>query len=108
MARRWLLAGNDVSTSAWLAPPRTILIGSPRFADVRVATASGGALRIVAHGASASNVYVSRAELNGAPLLTPLARFGDISRREGSTLELWMVNDSAAAAWQGVVPTYNL
>ena len=75
---------------------------------ILLATASGGELRIVAHGASASNVYVSRAELNGAPLLTPLARFADISRRGGSTLELWMVNDSNAAAWQGVVPTYNL
>jgi hypothetical protein len=53
-------------------------------------------------------VYVSRAELNGAQLLTPLVRFSDISRRGGSTLELWMVNDSAAAAWQGVVPTYVL
>ena len=91
-----------------LAGTDDVLIGSPRFADVRVATASGGELRIVAHGASASNVYVSRCELNGAPLLTPLVRFGDISRRGGSTLELWMVNESAAAAWQGVAPTYIL
>ena len=53
-------------------------------------------------------MYVSRTEINGAPLLTPLVRFADLSRSGGSTLELWMVNDSAAAAWQGVAPTYNL
>jgi putative alpha-1,2-mannosidase len=62
-----------------VSPTGTFALGSPVFAEARVAAPvgpySGGApaaLRIVAHNASAARIYVSGARANGVPLAAPL------------------------------------
>ena len=63
------------------------ILGSPVFADARVAVPSGwgtfsGAaspsLHIVAHNASASNIYVAGARANGVALLAPLVTWAQL------------------------------
>lgn len=77
----------------------TYIIGSPRFTQATVALPSasvqGGAgplLTITAHNASATAVYVARAEVNGQPLAAPFVRHADLTNggKGGATLEFWM------------------
>ena len=81
-----------------LAASDAYVLGSPTFANVSVALASGAAraggprLTILAHNASASNVYVAAAALNGARLGSPFVRHADLVAGGGATLELWMTD----------------
>jgi predicted alpha-1,2-mannosidase len=84
------LPGNDDygTMSAWaaftalglypLAGTDQYILGSPLFAQANVTLASSLALSIVAHNASAANIYVAGAHVNGKPLLTPFVRHGDL------------------------------
>ena len=110
---RWLAAhkysdaadgvpGNDDfgTLSAWLvwatlglyplAGSDGFVLGSPRFAEVELRSPDGPRLTIRAHNASAANVYVQRAALDGVPLAAPFVRFRDLIG--GATLECWMTD----------------
>eukprot|EP00048_Salpingoeca_helianthica_P017060 m.235483 g.235483 ORF g.235483 m.235483 type:complete len:787 (+) comp20087_c0_seq1:24-2384(+) len=68
----------------------TYILASPVFPRVTLAL-PGGAFTIIAHNASASNVYVQRGLINGRALSLPSHAYidhADIAR--GGTLEVWM------------------
>ena len=107
------LPGNDDygTLSAWLvwaqlgvyplAGSDLFVLGSPRFAEVVIGLGGGPAsdgstaeprqLRIVAHNASAANVYMVRAALNGVAidLNQPFVKFSDLATGS-ALLETWM------------------
>jgi len=108
------IPGNDDygTMSAWLvwatvglyplAGSDTFVVGSPRFAHVRIrlgGESAGPWLDIVAHNASGRNLYVERATINGDVLEAPLLTFSQLVRPRNATLELWMGADPAMAAW---------
>jgi putative alpha-1,2-mannosidase len=108
------IPGNDDygTMSAWLvwasvglyplAGSDTFVVGSPRFAHVRIRVggeSAGPWLDIVAHNASGRNLYVERATINGDVLEAPLLTFSQLVRPRNATLELWMGADPAMAAW---------
>ena len=97
MARLWAAVGLYP-----LAGSDTFVVGSPRFAHVRIRVGgehAGPWLDIVAHNASGRNLYVERATINGDVLEAPLLTFAQLVRPRNATLELWMGADPAMAAW---------
>lgn len=95
------LAGNDDAgqMSAWYVfsalgfypvCPGTpyYVLGSPCFDQVTLHLPSGNDFRIIAHNASAQNVYIESAQLNGQPYDLNYLRHADLA--QGGTLELQM------------------
>ena len=82
-----------------LAGTDRFILGSPRFADVRIACGTGGGLRIIAHNVSAESMYVGRAQLDGKSLDTPFATYAQLTAPGGALLEVWMVSQAEASAW---------
>ncbi|MCA9666461.1 MAG: GH92 family glycosyl hydrolase [Myxococcales bacterium] len=94
------LAGNDDcgTLSSWylfsaagfypIAGQTRYVIGSPIFSRVRLRLTGGKVLEIKADGASAENIYVQSAKLDGKPLSSPELSHDAI--RDGATLELTM------------------
>jgi len=95
------LKGNDDTgqMSAWYAFSATGLypvapgsphyeIGSPVFEEARIDVGGGRTFTVRAPGASASNLYVQSATLDGRPLDRPWIAHADVVR--GATLELRM------------------
>ncbi len=95
------LSGNDDAgqMSAWyvfsclgfypVSPvSATYAIGSPVFPKVEIPLSNGRTFRIIAHNASARNIYIQSARLNGQPLNSPFFTHDDILR--GATLEFEM------------------
>ena len=116
------IPGNDDygTLSAWavwaylglypIAATGTFILGSPVFAEVRVAVPAGygpysGAatpsLHIVAHNASASAIYVLGARANGVPLAEPIVSWAQLFGGGGggggadALLEFYMATDPA-------------
>jgi len=79
-------------------PGGTYVLTSPCFADTTVGAGTPGALRIVAHNFSASNVYVARAAVGGAALATPFVNHSALFTGN-ATLEFWL--DDAPHVWGG-------
>ena len=70
----------------------TYMLGSPSFPNATIVLPSG-VLQIIAHNASATNVYVQRAVINGRPIDTVKRAFLDhteLVRPGGALLECWM------------------
>lgn len=63
-------------------------LASPSFKKATIRLADGKTFTIIAHGASARNIYIRRMVLNGQPLTRPFLRHADIIA--GGTLEVWM------------------
>lgn len=95
------LSGNDDAgqMSAWyifsalgfypVCPGTThYALGTPLFEEAILHLPSGNDFRIVAHGVSAENYFVERAEINGLPLHEPFLRHQEIV--QGGILELFM------------------
>ena len=108
------LPGNDDygTLSSWLVWARLglyplagsdrFILGSPRFKEVVVGVgseASGCKLRVVAHNASSTSMYILRAEINGVAIdvkRNPFVRFADlVPKQPGGTsvLEVWLVGE---------------
>ncbi|MBO9872473.1 MULTISPECIES: GH92 family glycosyl hydrolase [Xanthomonas] len=64
------------------------VLGSPLFKRAELDVGNGRTLRIVAHGNSATNVYIQRARWNGKPYTRSWLRHADLAA--GGTLELEM------------------
>lgn len=63
-------------------------LASPSFKRAVIQLDNGRQFSIVAHGASARNIYVKAMRLNGKPLERSFIKHEDISA--GGTLEVWM------------------
>ena len=80
------------------------VLGSPIFPSVMLhlranASVSNGAtvLRVVAHNASRSNMYVANCTLNGMPVKAPFVQHQQLVA--GGTLEFWM-EDGPTSFWR--------
>ena len=118
------LPGNDDygTTSAWavwaylglypVGGQGVYALGSPVFANVTVTTpdgwgplsggiaAAGATLTIVAHNASAANIFVAGAAVNGVALTEPLVTAAQLwpagTAAGGATLEFFMTSEAGA------------
>lgn len=109
------IPGNDDygTLSAWavfaylglypIGGTRAYVLASPVFANVTLALpgaggAAGGSLTVVAHNASAGNIYVSSAAANGVPLASPVVDHGTLllrGRGGANVLEFTMTDTPA-------------
>lgn len=98
MSAWYILAASGLHPSC--AGDTRIEITSPVFDRITFrlddAYFAGGEFTVVAHDNSPENVYIERAELNGATLETCHLDFKDIAA--GGTLELWM-SDTPNEMW---------
>jgi len=110
-----MIPGNDDygALSSWgvfaflglypVSPTGTFALGSPVFADARVAAPAGpysgappAALHVVAHNASAARIYVSGVRANGVALAAPLVTWAQLwpaGTAAEALLEFFMVDE---------------
>lgn len=74
----------------------TYILGSPVFANTTI-TLPSGTLTVIANNASAANLYVSQATINGVPLPTPFIDHSQLAAPGNNVLTFYMT--AAPTVW---------